>query len=490
MGRLLSRVGLGIISHLVPPGLVDQVLAETERDHHRLRALPSRLGIYFVLALCLLPSASYAATLRAMIGTSALTRLATTDWQPATTTALSKLRDRIGALPLERLFAQMTRLRPTRTRPWSHAFGLLVCAWDGTEVVVADTDRLIRRFPRHRGRHGKACGAPKARVLVLIACGTRLVIDAVIGGLGPGEGEVSLAHRLAGSLRQGMLLLADRAFLGYPLWTAARTRGAHLLWRAKNNAPRLPVDTVLPDGSFLSRLIDPVDARRWRNRVRANRTRHHRPPRPRPLDGVTVRVVEARITVTVGATTRTERYRLVTSLLDPHHAPAEQLVALYARRWAAETGIGEIKTVLLAGRPIRGATPIRARQELWAALIVYQALRVLISQAALTQNLDPSLISFTAARDTAGRMIATTPAQTAAHLDIVHQDLCRQVIPRHTSHRVFPRALKKTLSRYAYRSKVWQLTSGHASYQTQIVQPDHTRSTPRPQLSPAQPRAA
>lgn len=490
VGRVLSQVGLGFIGVVVPPGLVDEVLAGTERVEQRFRALPARVGVYFVLGLCLAPMGSYAATLRAMFGTGALARLAGWGWRPVSSTALSKVRDRVGALPLEVLLRRLAGSRPTLQRSWSHAFGLLVCAWDGTEVALADTDEVAARFPRHRGRGGGAVGVPKVRLLVLIACGTRLVIDAAVGAVRPGEGEVSLAHRLTDSLQAGMLLLADRAFLGFRLWTAARARGAHLLWRAKQGKPRLPVHTVLADGSWLSRINDPVDARRWRQRVARNRVRGHRPPRPRQLAGITVRVIEAWITVTVNGTARTERYLLVTSLLDPHHAPAEQLVALYARRWVVETGIGEIKTVLLGGRALRGTTPIRARQQLWAALIVYQALRILVCRAALTQDLDPSLISFTAARDAARNAITITTSQAAAHLDWLCQDLCRQLITHHTSHRVFPRALKSTLLRYPYRGPDWQLTSGNATYHTTITTPAGNGSPPPPSASPAQPRAA
>jgi hypothetical protein len=488
-GRLLSRVGLGLVGRLIPAGLVDEVLAATERVERRWRVLPSRLGVYVVLALCLLRTKSYGSVLRAMIPASVLSKLRVVGWCVPCTKAVSMLRDRIGALPLELLFGRLAGWRPTVRRSWSHAFGLLVCAWDGTEVELADNDRVAGRFGRHRGRTG-AVGVPKARLLVLLACGSRQLIDAAIGGLGKGEGEVSLAHRLAGSLRAGMLLLADRNFLNYRLWTACRDRGAHLLWRARQNKPRLPVCQVLPEGSYLSVLYDPDALRAWRRNVRRNRKRGHRPPKPRPIKGITVRVVEALITVTVDGTQRTERYLLVTSLLDPHTAPAEQLVALYARRWVAETGIREIKTVLLERRALRGTTPIRIRQELWAALIVYQAIRLLICQAALTQELDPSRISFTAARDTTQRMITTTPSDTTEHLEGIYQDLCQQLITRHTHHRIFPRTLKNTLSRYPYRGKTRQLTSGKASYQATILTPTTNTPPTTPTATPAQPRAA
>src|SRR5215213_5394993 len=59
-----------------------------------------------------------------------------------------------------------------------------------------------------------------------------------------------------------MLCLADRSFFGYALWQAAVETGADLLWRVKGNL-RLPRETVLPDGSYLS-TIYPSEADRRR----------------------------------------------------------------------------------------------------------------------------------------------------------------------------------------------------------------------------------
>ncbi|WP_141544538.1 IS4 family transposase [Amycolatopsis sulphurea] len=485
VGRLLSQAGLGLLSWVVPPALVDEALAVAGRDERRFRALPSRLGVYFVLALCLLRTKSGNATIRAMFSQESLPRLSVLGWWPPASTALTKLRDRIGVVPFQLLFGALARAAPTRNRPWSHAFGLEVCAWDGTEVEPADTAANREHFPPHH-RTGVARGPSKIRVLVLLSCGSRRLLGAVTGPLS--QGEPTLAYQLLPRLHDRMLLLADRCFLGYPLWTAARERGAHLLWRAKQNTPKLPVQHALPDESWLSTLHAPADARRWARNVRRNKQRGHRPPTPRPINGIVVRVVEALITVTVDGVTRTEKYRLVTSLLDPAHAPAGQLVALYARRWTAETGIKEIKTTLLAKRPLRGHTPIRAQQELWATLIVYQAIRLLISHAALTQNLDPSRISFTSARDAAEHAITTTPADTSRHLQWVAQDLCRQLITVHTHHRVYPRALKRTTTRYPHRSKTPQPTSTKASYQVHILPTAETTPPTTTKPTPHQPR--
>jgi hypothetical protein len=481
VGQVLSQARLGLLARLIPPDLVDEALAISGRDEQRWRALPSRLGVYFVLALCLLRTKSAPAVLQNMFTTSMLARLWKRGWHLPSSTALSKLRDRIGAVPLQLLFGALAQWRPVARQPWSHAFGLLVCAWDGTEIPLADTPGNREHFRRHRSKTGDPVGVPKARLLVLLACGSRRLLGAAAGTLA--RGEVTLAHELTGRLRPGMLLLADRNFLGHPLWTTARAQGTHLLWRAKHSKPLLPVQHLLPDRSWLSTLYDPADIRAWRHNVARNRKRGHNPPRPRPITGITVRVLEAWITVTVNGVTRTEKYRLVTSLLDPHQAPADQLIALYARRWVAETGIREIKTVLLTGRALRGHTPIRALQELWATLVIYQAIRLLISQTAHSTSLDPSQISFTAARDTVEQAITTTPADTDHSLDWAYHHLSQQQITRHTHTRVFPRALKNTLTRYPYQGQTQQLTCNKASYQVHLT-PTTTPSTT------AQPRAA
>ena len=100
-GLLLSRVGLGLVGWLIPSELVDEVLVATERVEQRWRALPSRLGVYVVLALCLLRTKPYGSVvLRAMIPVGVLFGLRAVGWGVPCTKALSKLRDRIGALPV------------------------------------------------------------------------------------------------------------------------------------------------------------------------------------------------------------------------------------------------------------------------------------------------------------------------------------------------------------------------------------------------------
>ena len=50
---------LGELTALVPFELVDAVLQETRTVQRRLRDLPSRVGVYFLLAMCLFPEVGY-----------------------------------------------------------------------------------------------------------------------------------------------------------------------------------------------------------------------------------------------------------------------------------------------------------------------------------------------------------------------------------------------------------------------------------------------
>ena len=140
-----------------------------------------------------------------------------------------------------------------------------------------------------------------------------------------------LARRLLHALRPGMLLLADRNFPGYDLWGLAAATGAHLLWRVKGNRVFPPLE-VLPDGSFIAVMATPAE------NLRLGQARARGRVLPAPPRGHRVRIIEYTVTIrdAAGAATRTELFRLATTLLDPQLAPAADLAALYHQRWEAD----------------------------------------------------------------------------------------------------------------------------------------------------------
>ncbi|HSS91158.1 MAG TPA: IS4 family transposase, partial [Streptosporangiaceae bacterium] len=484
-GRVLARAGIGVLGWFIPPGLVDDAVGDGLAWEMRLRSLPARLGVYFVLGCALLSAEPYGEVMRQV--TAGLdSALAAVGWRVPASTALSRARARIGEKPLESLFRRVcSALSPGRA-PWSHLGALLVVAVDGTTISVPDSPANAAAFGRpgtgkKRRRPGDAgdgperqaaVAAPQLRLVTLLACGTRALLDAAIGPVrGAGTGEQALARAVLGSLRPGMLLLADRNFYGYGLWNAAAGTGADLLWRVKSSL-HLPVVAELPDGSFLAHVNDP---RAVAARIRRNGDRRRRGsklgPETGPLPGITVRVIQYVLTVTgQDGATRTERYRHLTTLTDWRAYPAADLAACYAWRWAIETGYRECKTYLRGpGRVLRGRTPALARQELWAYLAIYQAIRAIIVRAAAGAGLDPDRISFTATLHAAQRTMRC-PGHLAAALAATETEILTSLIPQRQG-RICPRAVNKPSSPYLSKHNHAGPLSQHATYAATIPAP-------------------
>jgi len=91
---------LGELTQYLPFELVDDVLAQTRTVQRRLRDLPSRTGVYFVLALGMFPRLGYV-----RVRGKLTAGLAGLDLLPSPSEkALRDLRRRLGPAPLKALF--------------------------------------------------------------------------------------------------------------------------------------------------------------------------------------------------------------------------------------------------------------------------------------------------------------------------------------------------------------------------------------------------
>jgi len=105
-----------------------------------------------------------------------------------------------------------------------------------------------------------------------------------------------------------------------------------------------------------------------------------------------VRVIEYRLVGLAGAE---PFYRLITSILDPKQAPAQELAALYHERWEFETALDELKTHLRGARIVlRSKTPPLVRQEFYGLMMAHFAIRALMQEAALKADVDPDTLSY------------------------------------------------------------------------------------------------
>jgi hypothetical protein len=387
---------LGVLTAACPPELVDAVLAECGCVEKRRRRLPARLLVYSVLAMCLFPWASYEEVLRLLSSGWPLPP----EWRLPNKSSISRGRERLGWQVMARLFAAIAG--PLAGENTSGAFwrGLRPMAADSMVLEVPDTPANEAAFGGQTGAGGIRVGHPLMRVAGLAECGTHALVDAEFGAYQ--DAEVGLVAKLARSLRPGMLVMVDRGLIAVELWRVFTSAGAHLLWRAQEGMASR-VLRCLPDGSYLSQLR-PSGKRRW-------------PAGQRPQP-VTVRIVEYSLE---GSDTV---YRLLTDLLDPATAPAQELAALYHQRWEIEGVFKELKTHQRGPAAIlRSRSPDGARQEVWAHLIVHHATRQLMHQAsAATKHRDPDRISFTRTLNIVRRSVTAGVAFSPSESPQGHRD--------------------------------------------------------------------
>lgn len=248
---------------------------------------------------------------------------------------------------------------------------------------------------------------------------------------------------------------ADPAY-SFDAWGLAANTGAALLWRAPTQLT-LPVVKVLGDGTYLSVLINPAirGARRRAAILEAATEAAEaigRDVEDTAADGLDpseahlVRVVEYDVPDRVGSGTG-ELIVLLSTILDPAAARADELAATYHERWEQETGNDQLKTHLRGpGRVLRSRLPELVVQEIWAWLLVHYALSVLAARAAEAADLDPDRISFVQALRIARRTATGTagfpPEDWQDALPAVLAEITRKTLPKRR-HRTCPRAVKR-----------------------------------------------
>jgi len=364
-------ISAGVLASVCPRALIEEVLADTGRASQRERLLPAPAVVYYVMALSLWREAPLEEVLRVVCEGLQWLGGGEAGAVQASKSAISQARTRLGPDVMRQLAERVLRPLAAVDAPGAWYRGLRVMALDGSCMEVAD-EKANAEFFGYPGTSRGQSAFPQARVLGLVECGTHVVTAAEIAPYGRSE-QAMAAQMLPAKLKPDMLVLADRNFFGFKLWQIACASGAKLAWRVKTDR-KLPVERMLPDGSYLSTIFDSDD-------------KHRR-------NGQTVRVVEYELQGS--ATPAKDSYRLVTNIFDPADAPALELAALYHERWEIEGVFDEFKTHLRANSTVlRSKTPDLVLQELWGLLLAHFAIRQLMAQAAWPRGLDPDRLSFT-----------------------------------------------------------------------------------------------
>jgi hypothetical protein len=383
--RVSDFVTIGVVAKKIPERVVLKVLREEERASQRMRKLPARAVVYYVIAMAIYMNVSYGEVLRCLLEGLEWLGQPTKNLRKTRKSAVTHARQRLGFEPMRRLYQELVHpIATEHTRgtwypsPKEASSRWRLVSLDGSTLDIQDTPANDELFGRPSAPRGESA-FPKLRFVALAECGTHVLFGAAEGPYA--FSEVHLARQLLPQLAAGMLCLADRNFFSFDLWQESVATGADLLWRVKLGN-ELPVLEQLDDGSFLSKIYRSTDDRR--------RDRH----------GVPVRVLDYTLKDDVGNLVtpegKDEHYRLITTILDPDAAPASDLGALYHERWEVENAFNEFKTHLRGRKTVlRSRTPELVRQEFYGFLLAHYVVRELMHEAALEAEIDPDQLSFT-----------------------------------------------------------------------------------------------
>src|SRR5216683_2690690 len=193
--RLADRIGIGVLAKVFPPELVDRVVDEAGVRERRTRTLPSRVVVYYLLAMVLFFQSGYGEVWNKLV--------AGLDWarqfrvrlaagmQPSPA-AVTYARQRLGWQVMAALMEAVAG--PLAGEEQERAFVA------GMRLDLPDTPENGAEF----GYPGNDAGRgpfPQIRVVGLGECGTRAVLGAATSPLA--TGEQPLTRQLLGRLSPG-----------------------------------------------------------------------------------------------------------------------------------------------------------------------------------------------------------------------------------------------------------------------------------------------
>lgn len=367
--RITDHISLGVLTRFVPKNIIDAILTSTQAESKRERLLPAHVVVYYVLSLSLLMNVETREVLRCLLeGLKWLS--GGLGIKVAGKSGISQARSRLGWKPLKALYDSIVHPVGSRSTKGTFYKNWKLVSLDGTTFDVPDTAENLKAFKRPKGGRGKSA-FPQIRAVSLVENGTHVLFGANMGGYRISEKELAIVS--LNSLESGMLCLADRGYPSFELWTQALATGADLLWRVPKqwNLPRLE---ILPDGSCISE-------------IRPYKKKHKGKG-----GALRVRVIEYKLS---GAGSENETYRLITSIMDYVTAPATELAALYQERWEIEISLDELKTHLRGNKIVlRSKTPDLIRQEFYGLMLTHFAIRSLMHEASVREDIDPDRLSF------------------------------------------------------------------------------------------------
>jgi len=256
---------------------------------------------------------------------------------------------------------------------------------DGTGISMPDTAANQALYPQSSNQK-PGCGFPLMNLVGIFCMSSGALLHAAHGDRRTHETKLfaSLWH----TVEKGDVIVDDRGFCSFGAVANLLARGADGLTRLPEKKCRQAITSQLPKSGDCDLLIT------WQ-----------RPSQPPPSmsqeefeslpESMAVRVVRMDIS---RRGFRTQTITLVTTLTDPA-ITAQELAALYLRRWEIELHFREIK-VLLNMDVLRCKTPAMIERELLIHLVAYNLVRTLMQVSAASHGADLRRLSFKGTLDT------------------------------------------------------------------------------------------
>jgi len=297
--------------------------------------------------------------------------------------AYCQARNKLPLVLLNRCFAETAARLEKRVARQELWHGRRVKLVDGTGMSAADTPLNQAEWPQHNNMK-PGCGFPELKLVGLFSLHSGALLGWKEGN--KHQHELTLWRDLWSMLCPEDVVVGDRAFGSYGCIAALLLQRIDAVYR-------------LHGGRKMDwrkgRRLGPRDRLCVWTRPRCparNWTAEEWQALP---DRLTVRVVE-RVVDVPGF--RSERITLVTTLTDSSEFPAEELVALYRKRWSVELFLRDVK-ITLGMDVLKCHSPTAVRRELTMYLICYNLLRGMIQESARQENVPVERISFKGAAE-------------------------------------------------------------------------------------------
>jgi len=292
--------------------------------------------------------------------------------------AYVQARQRLPKERLEKALAATAQAADRRINPGGHLQGRTVKVVDCSTTQLPDTAANQQCYPQPGGQK-PGCGFPVMKFLVLFSLASGAVLTVVMAGWR--NHDLRLFRRVWDQLKAGDISLGDRAFGDYVTLASLPRQGVDVVARLHQNRKadfRRAKRLAKHDGLF-------VWTKGWQqSNILSIREWSQLPGQ------ITVRLL--RFTATIRGH-RARRITLVTTLLDAKLYPAEELMALYCRRWRLELCLRDLKTTM-GMEPLRCHSPAMAQKELLAYLVAHNLMRCVMVQAAAQYEVDLERVSF------------------------------------------------------------------------------------------------